>query len=95
MADGRWAARHWATVSAAYARAPFFDDYAEDIARLKAVSTRVLVGLGEDSAGELCDRSCRVLADLLDTAPTMFLGGHVGFAMDPAAFESRLRKIDF
>jgi hypothetical protein len=43
----------------------------------------------------LCDRSCRVLADLLDTAPTMFPGGHVGFAMDPAAFETRLRKIDF
>jgi hypothetical protein len=34
VADGRWAARHWATLGAAYARAPFFDDYAEDIARL-------------------------------------------------------------
>jgi hypothetical protein len=66
-----------------------------DVARLKAVSTRVLVGLGEDSVGELCDRSSRVLAGLLDTEPTMFPGGHVGFATDPAAFETRLRKIDF
>jgi pimeloyl-ACP methyl ester carboxylesterase len=66
-----------------------------DIARLTAVSTRVLVGLGEDSAGELCDRSSRALAGLLDTAPTMFPGGHIGFATDPAAFETRLRKIDF
>ncbi|GAA0897348.1 alpha/beta hydrolase [Virgisporangium ochraceum] len=66
-----------------------------DIARLTAVSTQVLVGLGEDSAGELCDRSSRILADLLGTEPMMFPGGHVGFATDPAAFESRLRKIDF
>jgi len=66
-----------------------------DIARLKAVSTRVLVGLGEDSTGELCDRSSRALADLLGTTPTMFPGGHIGFATDPAAFETRLRKIDF
>lgn len=66
-----------------------------DIARLRTVSTRVLVGLGEDSGGELCDRACRVLADRLGTTPTMFPGGHVGFAMDPAAFEARLRKIDF
>lgn len=66
-----------------------------DIARLTAVSTRVLVGLGEDSAGELCDRTSRALADLLGATPTMFPGGHVGFAMDPAAFEVRLRKIEF
>ena len=53
------------------------------------------MGLGEDSAGELCDRTSRALAALLGTTPTMFPGGHVGFAMDPAAFEVRLRKIDF
>jgi hypothetical protein len=65
-----------------------------DVARLKSVSTRVLVGIGEDSAGELCDRSSRVLADRLGTGPKMFPGGHIGFATDPAAFEIRLRKID-
>jgi pimeloyl-ACP methyl ester carboxylesterase len=62
-----------------------------DVAKLGAA--RVLIGLGEDSTGQLCDRACRALATMLGTEPTMFPGGHIGFAEDPAAFEARLRKV--
>lgn len=64
-----------------------------DVARLRAAPTRLLIGIGEDSAGELCDRASRALSTTLGIEPTMFPGGHVGFAEDPAAFETRLRKV--
>ena len=64
-----------------------------DIERLTSAPTRVLIGLGEDSAGELCDRTSRALATMLGSEPVMFPGGHVGFAANPAAFEPQLRKL--
>lgn len=51
------------------------------------------VGIGEASAGELCDRAGRALAAELGIAPTMFPGGHIGFAEDPASFAVRLREV--
>ncbi|MFF1821669.1 alpha/beta fold hydrolase [Kribbella sp. NPDC058245] len=66
-----------------------------DIAKL----TKVVVGIGEDSKGQLCDRTSTALADLLGIEPTRFPGGHTGFADDPKAFEPALRRqlveIDF
>jgi hypothetical protein len=64
-----------------------------DITALRAVATRVVVGIGEASAGQLCDRTSRALARALGTEPTMFPGGHTGFAEDPAAFATRLRSV--
>jgi pimeloyl-ACP methyl ester carboxylesterase len=64
-----------------------------DVAVLRAVPTRVVVGLGEASAGQLCDRTSRALAAELGTEPTMFPGGHIGFAEDPATFATRLRAV--
>jgi pimeloyl-ACP methyl ester carboxylesterase len=64
-----------------------------DAAALRTATTRVLVGLGEESAGQVCDRTSRALAAELGTAPTMFPGGHVGFAEDPPAFAARLREV--
>lgn len=64
-----------------------------DIAALKAASSRVMVGIGETSTGQLCDRTSRALTDLLGIEPTMFPGGHIGFAEDPAAFAARLRTV--
>ena len=64
-----------------------------DLDRLRAVPTRIVVGIGEDSTGQLCDRASRALAAGLGIAPTMFPGDHVGFAEDPAAFEVRLRAV--
>lgn len=66
-------------------------DFAPDVERLRAGGARLVVGIGEASAGQLCDRSSRALCAALDIGPTMFPGGHVGFAEDPAAFEPVLR----
>ncbi len=51
----------------------------------------VMVGIGAESAGELCDRSSRALAATLDLEPTMFPGDHIGFADQPDAFAVALR----
>jgi uncharacterized protein (DUF1800 family) len=59
-----------------------------DIAALRSPATRVVVGIGEGSAGQVCDRTSRALATVLGTEPTMFPGGHTGFAEDPAGFRS-------
>ncbi len=61
-----------------------------DIARLSAVP--VIVGIGTDSAGQLCERTSTALADLLGITPTRFPGGHTGFADDPKGFEPALRR---
>jgi pimeloyl-ACP methyl ester carboxylesterase len=64
-----------------------------DIAALRSAATRVVVGIGESSAGQVCDRTSRALATALGTEPTMFPGGHTGFAEDPAGFAARLRSV--
>jgi pimeloyl-ACP methyl ester carboxylesterase len=64
-----------------------------DIAALRSAAVRVVVGIGETSAGQLCDRTSRALAAALDTEPTMFPGGHTGFAEDPSGFAIRLRPV--
>jgi pimeloyl-ACP methyl ester carboxylesterase len=64
-----------------------------DLDRLRAVAPRIVVGIGEDSTGQLCDRTSRALAAALRIEPTLFPGDHTGFAEDPAAFASRLRSV--
>ena len=64
-----------------------------DPAALRAVPTRVVVGIGATSAGELCDRTSRALAAALGVEPTMFPGSHIGFLEDPAAFAARFREV--
>jgi pimeloyl-ACP methyl ester carboxylesterase len=64
-----------------------------DLDILRATPVRLLVGLGEDSAGEVCDRTSRALAAALGTEPTMFPGGHIGFAEDPKTFADRLGEL--
>ena len=64
-----------------------------DLAALRAGPARIVVGIGEDSAGQLCDRASRALADGLGVAPVLFPGDHVGFAGDPAAFLPVLRAV--
>lgn len=53
----------------------------------------VVLGIGTDSAGQVCDRTTRALAAQLDVEPTLFPGGHTGFVEDPAAFDTRLRAV--
>ncbi|GLZ81594.1 hydrolase [Actinorhabdospora filicis] len=64
-----------------------------DLAVLKGLTGKLVIGIGEDSAGELCDRTSRALAAALGVEPVMFPGGHIGFAEDPAAFAPRLREV--
>lgn len=51
----------------------------------------VVIGIGIDSTGQLCDRSSRALAAALDLQPTMFPGDHIGFAEQPDPFATALR----
>jgi hypothetical protein len=64
-----------------------------DLDTLRATPVRLLVGIGEDSAGEVCDRTSRALAAALGVEPTMFPGGHIGFAEDPKAFAGRIQEL--
>ncbi|WP_224387173.1 hypothetical protein [Pseudonocardia sp. ICBG1293] len=54
---------------------------------------RVAVGIGEASAGQLCDLTSRALADALGRAPEPFPGGHVGFVEEVPVFARRLREV--
>jgi pimeloyl-ACP methyl ester carboxylesterase len=64
-----------------------------DLAALRTASPRIIVGIGADSAGQLCDRASRVLAAELGIEPTMFGGGHTAFAEDPERFAAELRAV--
>ena len=64
-----------------------------DLDRLRSVPSRIVVGIGEDSAGQLCDRASRALAELLGSEPVLFPGDHIGFVDHPAEFEGRLRAL--
>lgn len=64
-----------------------------DLDALRAVRDRLVIGIGEASAGQLCDRASRALAAHVGTDPTLFPGDHIGFADDPARFADRLRPL--
>ncbi|WP_238013657.1 alpha/beta hydrolase [Dactylosporangium sp. AC04546] len=64
-----------------------------DVETLRASPVRIVVAVGEDSAGQLCDRSVRALAAALGSAPAVFPGGHIAFVEDPARFAARLREV--
>jgi hypothetical protein len=64
-----------------------------DLAALGSTQARLLVGIGEDSAGQLCDRAATALATALGTGSVRFPGDHTGFVDDPAAFATRLREV--
>jgi pimeloyl-ACP methyl ester carboxylesterase len=68
-------------------------EWVPDVRALRSGNTRVQIGLGQDSAGQLCDRTSRALATALGSEPVIFPGGHTGFEDDPAAFETRLREV--
>ncbi|MHA7135335.1 alpha/beta fold hydrolase [Oerskovia turbata] len=65
--------------------------YEPDVAALRASPVRVVVGVGEDSTGQLCERTSSALADLLGVAVERFPGDHTGFVDDPEGFAQRVR----
>ncbi|KAA0023158.1 alpha/beta fold hydrolase [Antrihabitans cavernicola] len=64
-----------------------------DLDVLRASPVRIVVGVGEDSTGETCDRTSCALAAELGIGTTSFPGGHIAFAEDPDAFVGRLRPL--
>ena len=64
-----------------------------DLDRLASVTPRIVVGIGEESTGQLCDATATALAAGLGVQPVWFPGGHTGFVEDPAGFAARLRAV--
>jgi len=64
-----------------------------DLAGLRGPGVRIIPAIGEESTGQLCDRTTRALATALEQPPALFPGDHTGFVDDPEAFAARLRGI--
>ncbi|BAL89960.1 hypothetical protein AMIS_47400 [Actinoplanes missouriensis 431] len=75
-------------------------DYRPDAAALAAAGSRIVVAVGEESAGTYTARSASGVAALLGQEPAVFpshhggfLGGDHGYAGKPAEFAARLREV--
>lgn len=64
-----------------------------DIAALRSAPTRIVVGIGEQSGDQLCERTSIALAAALGIEPTRFPGDHIGFLHQPDEFADRLRAV--
>jgi pimeloyl-ACP methyl ester carboxylesterase len=64
--------------------------YRPDIAALRSGQPRIVVGIGEESAGQTIYRVGLALAEKLDVAPVFFPGDHMAFASHPATFAETL-----
>ncbi|MEV8375081.1 alpha/beta hydrolase [Kribbella sp. NPDC056861] len=64
-----------------------------DLGALRNGPVHIVVGIGDASADQLCERTSTALATGLSVTPTRFPGGHTGFVEDPAAFEPVLRAV--
>jgi pimeloyl-ACP methyl ester carboxylesterase len=74
--------------------------YEADFDALRAASTRIVLGAGAESDGELAHRAGVAVAERLGTAPVMFPSGHGGFLGgeygqmgEPDAFAAKLREV--
>ncbi len=64
-----------------------------NIERLEAVATSVIIGIGEASARQACDRTSRALGARIGSEPVIFPGDHTGFVDEPAEFAAVLRDL--
>jgi hypothetical protein len=53
--------------------------YQHDFDTLRAVPTRIVIGVGTGSGAGLAGRAAVAMAERLGTAPVTFPGGHDGF----------------
>jgi pimeloyl-ACP methyl ester carboxylesterase len=74
--------------------------YEHDFAALGAVPTRIVVGAGAESEGEMAHRAALVVAERLGTEPVIFpshhggfLGPEFGWPGQPEAFAATLREV--
>ncbi|RUM27371.1 alpha/beta hydrolase [Rhizobium vallis] len=63
-----------------------------DVDALRAGKPRVVVAIGEASAGQPIESMGRALAEKLGVPPVSFPGDHMGFSSDPANFASALDR---
>jgi pimeloyl-ACP methyl ester carboxylesterase len=63
-----------------------------DVDRLRRGGVRIVVGIGEESTGQVCDLTSRALATSLGIEPAIFPGDHTGFVAVPELFAARLRQ---
>jgi pimeloyl-ACP methyl ester carboxylesterase len=66
--------------------------YRPDIEALRAGSPRIVVGIGERSAGQMIHEMGMALAAALETEPIIFPGDHMGFETDAVAFAETLDR---
>lgn len=64
-----------------------------DIEALRARAGDLVLGIGEESVDQLCERTTTELGAQLGIEPTRFPGDHTGFVDHPAAFAARLREV--
>ncbi|HET7701814.1 MAG TPA: alpha/beta hydrolase [Candidatus Limnocylindrales bacterium] len=74
--------------------------YEPDFEALRSASTRIVIGTGAESDGELAHRAGVAAAERLGTEPVIFpsnhggfLGGEYGQTGDPAGFAAKLREV--
>lgn len=67
--------------------------YQPDFAALLAASTRIEIGVGSTTAGELANRAAIAVAERLGQPTVEFPGDHNGFMTDPEANAVVLRKL--
>jgi pimeloyl-ACP methyl ester carboxylesterase len=64
-----------------------------DVDRLRGNGVPIVVGIGAESTGQLCERTSTALAGRLGVSPVRFPGGHLGFAEQPEPFAAALRAV--
>ncbi len=71
-----------------------------DFDALRAASTRIVLGAGAESDGEMAHRGAEAVAQRLGTTPVAFPSGHGGFlggeygqTGDPDGFAAKLREV--
>ncbi|MFF2466539.1 alpha/beta fold hydrolase [Streptomyces mirabilis] len=69
-----------------------FTSHALDLDSLKGLSSRLTLGAGRDSRGQLPFRTASLLAELSGSDFVEFPGGHLGVLQHPVAFADRLAE---
>jgi len=74
--------------------------YRPDIDAIRAAPTRIVIGVGADSEGEMAHRGAVAVAERIGTPPVTFPGGHGGFlggeygqTGEPDAFAAKLHEV--
>src|SRR5262249_51622961 len=66
--------------------------YVPDISALRAASSRIAIGAGDTSAGQMPHLAALALAEHLGITPVGFPGDHQGFSTHPGPFAETVHK---